>query len=160
MEDQLMENANIKQRMLFINSLDTIVLSMLLSLGFSVLFCVLVQCFPKAMNWAVPFLALAVILALSICLFAYFWEAPGKTIIAIVLLVSFLVILFGLIRNRYSVRMNGVFLHNATKMLGTSKRGTFAYIPFFLAFLIGFIFLIMLEFRAYWTAGSLGFDAT
>ena len=139
-----MENANLKMRVLFINSLDTIVLAMLLALGISIIYVILVQCFPYFMNRIVPFLALAVILALSICLFLYYWDAPGKTAIAIVLLVAFLVVFLGLIRNRRSIPMNGVCLNTATKMLRSDKCGSFGYIPLFIAFLTGFILIIVM----------------
>jgi hypothetical protein len=139
-----MENANLKMRVLFINSLDTIVLAMLVALGISIIYVILVQCFPYVMNRIVPFLALAVILALSICLFLYYWDAPAKTAIAIVLLVGFLVVFLGLIRNRRSIPMNGVFLSSATKMLRSDKCGSFGYIPLFIAFLTGFILIIVM----------------
>jgi hypothetical protein len=134
------------------------VLSMILSISISVLYVVLVQCFPKAMNIAVPILSLLVILALAICMFTYYADASGKIPIAIILLVAFIIIALGLFRNRNSVRMNGVWMTKATQMLRSAKCGAFLYIPLFIGFLIGFIFLIILEFRAFWTGSSLYFD--
>ena len=57
--------------MKFMNSLDTIVLAMIISAGISVLYLILVQLFPKQMNWGVIFLAMALTLALAICMFTY-----------------------------------------------------------------------------------------
>lgn len=131
---------------------------MILAIGISILYLVLVQCFPKAMNIAVPILSLLTILALAICMFTYYSDAAGKIPIAIVLLVAFLVIALGLFRNRNSVRMNGVWMTKATQMLASAKCGAFLYIPLFIGFLTGFIFLIILEFRAFWTGSSLHFN--
>lgn len=110
------------------------------------------------MNIAVPILSLLVILALAICMFTYYSDASGKIPIAIILLVTFLVIAIGVFRNRNSIRMNGVWMTKATDMLAHAKCGTFIFIPLFIAFLVGFIFLIILEFRAFWTGSSLHFD--
>jgi len=110
------------------------------------------------MNIAVPILSLLVILALAICMFTYYADASGKIPIAIILLVAFIIIALGLFRNRNSVRMNGVWMTKATQMLRSAKCGAFLYIPLFIGFLTGFIFLIILEFRAFWTGSSLYFD--
>lgn len=90
------------------------VLSMILSISISILYLVLVQCFPKAMNIAVPILSLLTILALAICMFTYYSDATGKIPIAIVLLIGFLIIALSLFRNRNSFRMNGVWMSKAT----------------------------------------------
>lgn len=158
MNAQVISNSHLEYRFIFINSLDTIVLSMILSVALSILYLVLVQCFPKAMNIVVPILALLVILALAICMFTYYSDVPARIPIALVLLAAFLIIACGLFRNRNSVRMNGVWMAKAAQMLASAKCGTFFYIPLFIAFLTGFIFLIIMEFRSYWTGGSLYFD--
>ena len=145
--------------MTFINSLDSIVLSMILAFSFSLLYLVLVQCWPKFMNKAVIVLASLIILALVICMFAYHYGAYGKIFVAIVLLILFFLIILSSCKNRRCVDMNGVFLSNASQMLGTSKCLTFFYIPLFIVLLTGFIFLVIYEFRSYWAGGSLHFDA-
>jgi hypothetical protein len=139
-----MNNGKLNNRVLFINSLDTIVLGLLLALGISIIYVIFVQCFPRVINFVVPYLSLVVIFALSVCLFLYYWDAPGKTAVAIILLIGFLFVLLGLIRNRQSIPMNGVFLNSAANMLRSDKCSTFGYIPLFVAFLVGFIFIILM----------------
>jgi hypothetical protein len=139
-----MDNGKLDNRVLFINSLDTIVSGLFLALVISIIYVIFVQCFPRVMNFVVPYLSLVVLFALSVCLFLYYWDAPGKTAVAITLLIGFLVVLLGLIRNRHSLPMNGVFLNSATNMLRFDKCLTFAYIPLFIAFLVGFIFIILM----------------
>lgn len=145
--------------MTFLNSLDTIVLSMILAISFSLLYVVLVQCFPKFMNIAVIVLATLVILALAICVFTYQYNANGKILVGILLCILFFIILLSSCKNRKSVTINGVFLDHASRMLGTSKCMTFFYIPLFILFLVGFIFLIIYEFRSFWAWGDLHFDS-
>lgn len=145
--------------MTFINSLDSIVLSMILAFSFSLLYLVLVQCWPKFMNKAVIMLGSLVILALAICMFTYHYDAYGKIFVAILLLVLFFIIVLSSCKNRRCVDMNGVFLSNASQMLGTSKCLTFLYIPLFILLLVGFIFLVIYEFRSFWAGGDLSFDA-
>lgn len=53
------------------NSLDTIVLGMIISAGISIIYLILVQLFPKIMNWGVIFGAMVLTLALAICMFTY-----------------------------------------------------------------------------------------
>jgi hypothetical protein len=62
------------------------------------------------MNKAVIVLGCLVILALSLCLFFYFWTDTGKWIIASLLLVLFLIIVLSSCKNRRALNMNGVFL--------------------------------------------------
>lgn len=53
------------------NSLDSIVLAMIISAGISVFYLILVQLFPKYMNWGVIFAAMVLTLTLAICMFTY-----------------------------------------------------------------------------------------
>jgi hypothetical protein len=43
-------------------------------------------------------------------------------------------------------------------MLSKSKCCTFFYIPVFIAFLTGFLFMIIYEFRSFWAGGQISFD--
>jgi hypothetical protein len=129
--------------MTFLNTLDIIALSILFAFGLSLIFMIMVQCCPKVMNKAVIILGCVVILALSICLFFYYWSDTGKWIIASLLLVLFFIIALSSCKNRRALNMNGVFMDAAATMLGKSKCCTFFYIPLFLAFLVGFIFMII-----------------
>lgn len=131
---------------------------MIISLCLSILYVVLVQLLPKIMNKVVIILGCLVILALSICMFAYHWNDTGKWVLAALLLVLFFVIALSSYKSRRSWEMNGVFLEAAAKMLRTSKCLSFFYIPVFMLLLTGFIFLIIYEFRSFWTGGSITFD--
>jgi hypothetical protein len=111
------------------------------------------------MNKAVIILGSLVILALAICMFAYYWSDTGKWVLASLLLVLFFIIALSSCKNRRALDMNGVFLDAAAKMLRSSKWTSFLYIPLFMAFLTGFIFLIIYEFRSFWAGGNIKFDA-
>lgn len=155
--DQLTDAAGLKNRFIFISSLDSIVLSMILSASISVLYLILVQFMPKIMNKAVIILCLLVILAIGICVLTYSHDNAQKIAIGILLLVLFIVILLSYCRNRKAIDMNGVFLYHATRV-AKDKCCTFVYILLFLAFLTVFILMIIAEFMAFWTGADLGFD--
>lgn len=130
---------------------------MIFSIGLSILYVIMVQCFPKAMNRAIPILALLLILAVGICMFTY-PQGSGRTPIAVLLIIAFILIAVGIFRNRNAVTINGVFLEQAAHMLRKDRCGAFLYIPLFIAFLTGFILIIIMEFRSYWTGDRLDFD--
>lgn len=142
------------------NSIDMIGLSMLIALGMSVLYCVLVQCCPKVMNKFVLFAALLVLLGLTICLFIYPTSHGFKLPLGIVLAIIFFILLFCLCKYWDHIRIQGVFLQAATRMLREEKCCAFFYIPLFLAFLTGFLALLIFEFKCYWGGGQITFDNT
>lgn len=144
-------------------SLDSIVMAMYTSAIISVFYLALVQFFPKYMNWGVIFAAMALTLALAICMFTYSSdsnETLGKIFAGIVLLVVFLICVLNFFKNRQAIRLNGIFLQWATKAL-RENWPAIVYIPIFMALLTLFIILIIYQFRSFWTGGGeVYFDAS
>lgn len=69
--DKVLVNSKLKNRISFMNSLDTIVLCFFVALGVSIIYFLLVQFFPKPMNYAAVIVGGLAILATAICLFFY-----------------------------------------------------------------------------------------
>jgi len=134
---------------------------MIISIGISIIFLVLVQCLPRVINWIVLGVSVLVILGLSICVYLYYANSSGRILVGVLLTLLFILILLSLIRNRKAITLNGVFLESAAEMFRSGgKWATIFYIPLFIAFLTAFIMIVIYEFRSYWTGGNLEFDTT
>ena len=159
LKERLLDNAQLNNRNSFYNSLDTIVISFFVALGFSFLFMILVHCLPKIMNYATVAAGIIAILATIICVFLYQTEQQtAKLIIGICLIVVLVIIVLTICKNTDSWKMHAIFLSYATKMIG-DRCLTFLYIPIFFVAIVGFVVILVLEFTAYWSNGSLSFDA-
>lgn len=157
---QLMRNSELNSRDSFYNSIDTIVLSFFVALGFSILYFLLVQCFPTVMNYAAMVVGLIVIVATIICIFTYQTENPGVKIAAgVILIIVFIVIVMTVLKNKDSWDMHRIFLKYSTVMV-KDRMTTLLYIPLFFAILVCFVIILVLEFTAYWTTGNVSFDGT
>ena len=130
----------------------------LLSLGLSILYVILTQCFPKFMNKVVVFIGMIMTLVLTICLFIYPSNSGLKIIIALFFLLMFVVIVFNYISNRKTFEMQGVFLESATKMLGGDRKFSYLYIIGFLVCTFLFTLILLAELKAFLGGGSLHFD--
>ena len=120
---------------------------------------VLVQCLPKPMNYVTVAVGIIAILVTTICVFLY--DTPQQTakiVIAVCLIVVLIIILLTICKNTDSWKMHAIFLSYATKML-LDRCLTFLYIPIFFAVIVGFVVILVLEFTAYWSSGSVSFDA-
>jgi len=71
LKQQLYENSQLEGRDLFYKSIDTVIICFFTALGFSLLYLLLVQFLPRIMNYAAVILGWLVILAFTICIFAY-----------------------------------------------------------------------------------------
>lgn len=157
MLQNLFDGSDLQGRNSFYNSLDTVILSLFVALGVSFIFFIIVQCLPKIMNYLVVVVGLVIFVAVIICIFTYGTNYTGfKIALGIVLLILLLLIVCGICKNREAIRVHGIFLSYGTKVF-SSKPSTFFYILFFLAILVLFVMLLMLEFTGYWTSGSLNF---
>lgn len=67
----MMKDSSLGERDLLYKSLDTIILCFIVSLGFSVLYMLLVQFFPKIMAYVAVILGSIIILACAICILNY-----------------------------------------------------------------------------------------
>lgn len=125
-------------------SLDTIILCFFVALGFSILYMVLVQFFPKGMNYAAVILGWLAILASAICLFTYNTsENIFRTIVGLLLILILIIIAVTFIKNQASLKIHGIFLNYSTKFI-KDRPITLAYIPLFLLFLVAFITIVVL----------------
>ena len=124
------------------------------------LYFVLVQLLPKIMNYAAVFVGCIIIFATIICVFTYNTPQTSlKNLAGVVLIIILIVILLTVCKNRDSWRMHAIFLKYATYMI-KSRPGTLAYIPIFFAILVCFVIIVVLEFTAFWTTGTIVFDHT
>lgn len=76
---------------------------MLLSLGLSFLFLLLVHFFPKQMNKYAIILCIPVILAAAICSFTYYHDVTGRVILGVVLIIITIIIIVSLWKNKRSI---------------------------------------------------------
>lgn len=128
------------------------------ALGFSILYMALVQVAPKLMNNLAVIAGSVMILACAICIFTYgAGENAFRIVIGCVLIFMLIIIALTFLKNRSSLRIHGIFLNYSTQFL-KDRPITLLYIPLFLAFLVSFIIIIVLEFSSFWTTGDLNFS--
>lgn len=158
LQEQLLENAQLADRDSFYNSLDTIVLSFFVALGFSLVFMLFVQFLPKIMNYATVGVGMVAILVTTICVFLYRTsQVTVQTVIGICLIVVLVIILLTICKNTDSWKMHAIFLSYATKMI-CDRCSSFFYIPIFFVVIVGFAVILVLEFTAYWSYGEVSFN--
>lgn len=158
LKKELLANANLDSKNLFMNSIDVIKLCMLIAIGLALIYMVLVQCCAKMMTKFVPILACVVLLGLGISLFIYPSESPLKIPIAIAIIIMLLVLVCSYCEHRKDMELFGIFMNHGTKMLGGSKCCTFLYILLFWVCTLGFLALLVFEFKCFWGGGNLTFD--
>ena len=118
MKHELLTNAELEEKYIFINSIDTVFLCCFLALGLSIIYAILAHCFPKFMNTAAVYVGIIFTLGLTICFFTYNSSSPMKIPLAICFLIIFILLVFNLIVNKKTFEMHGVYLEAASKMLG------------------------------------------
>lgn len=140
------------------NSLDTIVLCFFVALGISIVYFLLVQFLPKGMNYVSVVVGGIIIVITAICLFFYNTQQTILKVVAgIALILLFLLIIMTVFKNRDSWRMHGIFLSHSTRII-KQRPLTILYIPIFFLMLVGFAFIVVLEFWSYWSSGTVTFD--
>lgn len=124
------------------------------------MFFLAVQFAPKLVNKYILYIGSVVLLVLVVCVFTYSTEY-GKSKIVIGLVLLFFLITVGLTvwLFKSEVVANGVFLHQATLLI---KEFPFILIniPFFLAILVAFEYIMILELNAIVTYSDVEFDKT
>lgn len=157
-KNRLLKESNLADRNEFYHSIDTIKLSFVVAIGASFLFMLAVQCFPAFMNYFTLVLGCIAILISAVCVFLYRTsQHPIKEIIAAVLLCILLIILLTICKNTDSWRMHSIFLSYSTKMI-SHRCTTLFYIPIFAVILVAFIAMLVLEFTAFWSYGTVTFS--
>lgn len=105
------------------------------------------------------YVGLVMILALGIRIFFNSSHDKLRILVGVVLILMFIFIVISLFMHKRSFEEQGVFLTIASKMISTSGIWLFLYIPLFLACMMGFIIILIMELRAIWGGGTLRFDA-
>lgn len=128
-----------------------------MSLAFCAAFLLSVQFMPKITNYAVVVLAIAFLIASIICIATYQTSQTSILILEATLLgVLLAIILINVFRGFKSWKMYSLFLTYSTKVV-YDKKSILLYIPIFWGILFAFIVIIVLEFTAFWSSGSLAF---
>lgn len=141
------------------NSLDTIILSFLVSLGFCVLYLLFVQFLSRFTNYGTVILGCLMIIACLVCICTYKTDQNGGKIIqSVVLSITLIIILVTSFKSFHSWEMHSIFLRHATIMV-KQKPFTLLYIPLFLVLIFGFSVTIILEFTSFWSSGVLEYES-
>lgn len=158
LRNQLLENAGLQSKNLFMNSIDVIQLCLLFAVALSIVYLCMIQCCARAMTKVIVGLALVILVALTVCLFIYPTDHPAKVPLAIIIIVLFLVLACSYFEHRREIDMLGIFMEHSTKVLKDDRCCVFAYILLFWAFTFGFLMLLIWEFKCFWGGGELSFD--
>lgn len=114
----MMKDSSLGERDLLYKSLDTIILCFIVSLGFSVIYMLLVQFFPKIMAYVAVILGSLIILACAICILNYSRsEHTFRIVVACLLILVFLIILISYCKNQRALKIHGIFLSYAAKFV-------------------------------------------
>ena len=158
LKQELLINAKLQRKNLFMNSIDVIQLCMAVALGLSVVFLCLVQCCSKAMVKGTIFISFFVLVGLVICLFIYPTDHASKVAITIIILILFILLVCSVATNRHEIGVFSIFMDQTTKILREGRCCVFAYILLFWAFTFGFLMLLVWEFKCFWGGGQINFD--
>ncbi len=110
-KETLINNAGLADRNKIYNSFDTILISLLTSLLAALIFFLLVQFFPKTMNYATVIGGVVVLLATLVCISTYPSDQVGvKIALGVTMGLLLIIILISCWQNRDSLRMNTIFL--------------------------------------------------
>lgn len=144
LNQQITDSAKLDNRNLFFKSFNVLVQCLLYSAALSLLFIILVECFPAVTLTVTIFLSLLVLAGMLVGLFFYSTEfVKTKMIIFIVFLIIFIVIALGTFYHKNLFDLSKVILKESTNF-SSESRLTLIYIPICFAFLIGFIMLIII----------------
>ena len=119
----------------------------------------LVQFFPKIMNYVAIIGGIVAIIGIFILIVTY----PSSNIVFKIVigfaLVTFCLICLGTMYFSFStMKIHTVFLENATKII-EYELSVVSYLVLFILVLLVFVVLILFEFLAFWTMGNAEFDA-
>lgn len=145
-----MYSYNLKEKINFMKSYDTVKLSALIALLLGVLYMLLVQWTPRMMEWLVVVFAIGSCLALAILLFAD--ASPSiaankgwAVAIGVMLVVIGLGLVLNLIWLRYGIKVSGIFLEYSTRFLSHNKFMLWWIVVFLL---MGFALVALTMFQA------------
>ena len=132
---------------------------LVLAVGASVLFALLVQCIPKVMASFTIYASLLVLIGLAVVLFFYKTENPSKMYISIALALLFIVILVSACIYTKQTKIGAIFLEQGTDFIG-SNPSTIFYIILFSSLTMGLFVMIIKEYSGLISMATPDFDAT
>ena len=146
-------------RSLYYNSVRTIFRALIITAIASFIFMLLVQCLPRTMFWISVIFGTLGLIGLAITIYLYPSEINSLTRfivfgLTILILIIVLVSVFG---NLNHLNYNIIFLENSTKFVGA--RLYTLLLPFiFILLTSAFFFCQILQYRSFWSYGTLKFD--
>ena len=154
-KEDLLEEAGIVERYEFIESANTILLSVALALALSVGFFFLVQCFPSQMNHlTLVFGLIIMVFAVVFLVFCATAHTLERWLLVIFLAFFFVATLLGVVAMRPSLKFHAIFLSHSTKLISSNWRILW-YIPIFMIVLVLFVLMIILEVRSFWSSAAM-----
>lgn len=120
----------------------------------------LVQFFPKQVNKYIIYVGAGMLFILVICIWTYPTDyVKSKVVVGLVFMGVLLILVLTVWLYRKAVEANGVFLHQATKLIAELPI-ILVNIPVFIGILILFQYIMILELNSIWTHGNLLFNPT
>jgi len=111
LRSNLYRDINVEDRYNFFSQITSIITCALISLGLSIIYMVLVQFYPRVMNYVVVIAGLVFMLILAIFTISYPTEhLVAKIILGIVLLILISIVAYGAFKSKYCFDMHGLFL--------------------------------------------------
>lgn len=120
--DQFVNNSQLFQRRGFLNSWDSIRFSIWFGIVLGIIYLILVQLFPQIMNWVGVIGGGVASIVLGATILAYrsvYFEGMnvGRGVLGLVLVVVGLYLLISVFLKQRQLRLNGVFLDHASRMV-------------------------------------------
>lgn len=138
-----------------LNSIDTVLLSLLFGLCLGIIFMGLTTCFPKLMVYFVFIGTFITLLFAGIFILAkpvhFFYPNVWNILLGIGFIIAALVFLVYMICYSKELKLAQIFMENGNTFLKADPR-VFLYIPLFLILTIGLITLIVWQYVAFGTA--------
>lgn len=158
----LVENSQLFNRRGFLNSWDSIKFTSIFGVIAGLVYLVFVQLCPQTMNWigVIGGGLASIILGITIILYksVYFdGMNTGRIILAIFLILIGVYLLISACLKQRQIRLNGVFLDHASRMV-TINWGMIFFIPFFLLSVFALIVLTIFELFSFWSLKSPSFN--
>ena len=153
--ETLVNNSQLFNRRGFLNSWDSIRFCAVLAVVAGLVYLILVQLCPQVMNWiaivggGLASIALGVVLIFYKSIY-YNGMDTGRIILAVFFILVGLYILISACIKTRQIRLNGVFLDHASRMV-TNNWGVIFFIPFFILLIFALITLTGFELFSFWS---------
>lgn len=160
--DQLMSNSQLFQRRGFLNSWDSIRFNVWFGVILGIIYLIFVQLCPQIMNWIGVVGGGIASIVLGATILAYrsvYFEGMrvGRGILGIILVIVGLYLLASSFLKQRQLRLNGVFLDHASRMV-TISWSVLLWILFFMFLTFAKVVLNVFELFAFWSLKAPTFD--